>query len=96
MQKEFFGRKTNFLSFLSVETRENRTERKDLPSCPASSGSSASRVCDAQQGSDVEREQPGLSTGLWGTSDAGIGKELPDRVPGETSELFGEVEEAED
>lgn len=44
----------------------------------------------------MEREQPGLSTGLWGTSDAGIGKELPDRVPGETSELFGEVEEAED
>ena len=41
-------------------------------------------VCDAQQSATVEREQPGVSTRLWGTRHTGVGQKLPDRTTGKT------------
>lgn len=47
----------------------------------------APAAADAQQGADVEREQPGVPAGLRWPRHAGVRQELPDRVPWETGHI---------
>lgn len=70
----------------TAETRQNRAERYTDPG--NATGPVATRIRDAQQGADVEREQSSVPIGLWRPGHPGVGEKLPNRVSRQASDAI--------